>query len=104
MHKFFGGSPGAVIARLAVISFVVGVILSFLGVSPFDIVDGLAHLARRIYNLGFDAFDWIFRYLLLGGAIVVPIWVIYRIWTLLTNPRGRPETKDNRDTKPGRVP
>jgi Domain of unknown function (DUF6460) len=74
--RFFGGSPTRVLVQLVVVSFVVGVILSALGVSPFDIVAGLRRLAMRIYDLGFDTVVWGFRYFLLGAVIVFPIWLI----------------------------
>jgi hypothetical protein len=77
--RFFGGSPLAVLARLVVISFVVGIILSALGVSPFDIIDGLRDLFWRIYSLGFESIEWIVRYFLLGAVIVFPIWLIMRL-------------------------
>jgi hypothetical protein len=78
--RFFGGSPLAVLLRLVVISFVVGVILSALGVSPFDIFDGLRDLVWRIYMYGFDSIEWIVRYFLLGAVIVFPIWLIIRLF------------------------
>ena len=78
--RFFGGSPLAVLLRLVVISFVVGVILSALGVSPFDIVDGLRDLVWRIYMYGFDSIEWIVRYFLLGAVIVFPIWLVIRLF------------------------
>lgn len=87
MSSFFGGPPGAVMIKLIVISFVVGVLLSFLGVSPYDIVNGITRLVERIYNLGFGAFEWIIRYFLLGAVIVVPIWLIVRLWKTLVAPR-----------------
>lgn len=77
--RFFGGSPAAVLLRLVAISFVLGIILSALGVSPFDIINGLRNLARRIYELGFDSIEWIIRYFLLGAVIVFPVWLIVRI-------------------------
>ena len=77
--RFFGGSPAGVILRLVVISFVVGIVLNALGVSPFDIIDGLRDLAWRIYMLGFDSIEWIFRYFLLGAVVVVPVWLIMRV-------------------------
>jgi hypothetical protein len=80
--RFFGGSPAGVILRLVVISFVVGIVLNALGVSPFDIVNGLRDLFWRIYMLGFDSIEWIFRYFLLGAVIVVPIWLIVRLLKL----------------------
>ena len=77
--RFIGGSPGRVVVQLIVVSFIVGVILSALGVSPFDIVNGLQRLARRIYEMGFDSVEWIVRYFLLGAVVVVPIWLILRL-------------------------
>ncbi len=77
--RFFGGSPAGVLLRLVVISFVVGIVLNALGVSPFDIINGLRELAWRVYMLGFDSIEWIVRYFLLGAVIVFPIWLIVRL-------------------------
>jgi RsiW-degrading membrane proteinase PrsW (M82 family) len=77
--RFFGGSPGAVLLRLVAISFVIGVILSALGVSPFDIVNGLRDLFMRIYSLGWESIEWLVRYFLLGAVIVFPVWLIVRL-------------------------
>lgn len=77
--RFLGGSPGRVVFQLIAMSFVVGIILSVLGVSPYDILNGLERLAMRIYNMGFDTVEWVFRYFLLGAVIVVPIWLIMRL-------------------------
>lgn len=77
--RFFGGSPAAVLMRLIAVSFVLGVILSALGVSPFDIINGLRNLFQRIYELGWESIDWIFRYFLLGAVIVFPVWLIVRL-------------------------
>jgi len=82
LTRFFGGSPGRVLVQLAVMSFVLGVVLSALGLSPFDIVDSFRRLAERIYNMGFDAVRWGFRYFLLGAVIVVPVWLVMRLLRL----------------------
>ena len=68
------------------VSILVGVILSVLGLDPFDILHSLERLARSIWNMGFDAFRWLWRYFLLGAVIVIPIWLIMR---LVNAPRGR---------------
>lgn len=78
MEQLFGGNPAMVILRLVIISIIVGVILAALGLDAFDIVSSLQSLIQRIYDLGFRAFDKVFAYLLLGGAVVVPIWLIGR--------------------------
>ncbi len=85
-NRFFGGSPLAVLARLILVSILVGVILSALGLDPFDIIRSIDRLARSIWNMGFDALVWLWRYLLLGAVIVVPIWLILR---LINAPRGK---------------
>jgi hypothetical protein len=36
--------------------------------------------------MGFDAFRWLWRYLLLGAVIVVPVWIVLR---LINAPRGK---------------
>ncbi|MBB5753385.1 DUF6460 domain-containing protein [Prosthecomicrobium pneumaticum] len=86
LDRFLGGSPIQVILRLIVISFVVGVILAWLGVSPHDIFGGLERFVRRIWAMGFDAFDEIWRYFALGAVVVIPIFVLVR---LLNIGRGR---------------
>ncbi len=85
MNSFFGGQPVAVLLRLAIISLLVGFILSVLGLSPFDIVDSFFRLIERIYDLGFEAFEWLFRYFLLGAVIVFPIWLVVRVWKSMSN-------------------
>lgn len=86
MTKVFGGSPLAVMARLVLVSILVGVVLAALGLDPFDIVRSVQRLIRSIWNMGFDAIRWIWRYFLLGAVIVIPIWIIMRI---VNAPRGR---------------
>jgi Domain of unknown function (DUF6460) len=79
LNRFLGGSPLRVLVQLIVLSFIVGIVLSALGVSPFDIVEGLKRLVERIYNAGFDVVVWGFRYFLLGAVIVIPVWIVMRI-------------------------
>lgn len=75
----FSRSPAATAAQLVLWSVVVGVILSALGITPYNIVDRIGLIIRNIYNLGFDALNWAVQYLLLGAIIVVPIWLISRV-------------------------
>jgi Domain of unknown function (DUF6460) len=86
MAKVFGGSPLAVLGRLILVSILVGVVLAALGLDPYDIVHSIERLIRSIWNLGWDAVRWVWRYFLLGAVIVIPIWIIMR---LLNAPRGK---------------
>jgi hypothetical protein len=78
-ETFLGGSVLGVIVRLALLSILVGVVLSALGITFDNFFYQINLLFRRIYDLGFDVFEWAFKYLLLGAMIVVPIWFIARL-------------------------
>jgi NADH:ubiquinone oxidoreductase subunit 5 (subunit L)/multisubunit Na+/H+ antiporter MnhA subunit len=86
VSRFFGGPPLAVIFRLVLLSILVGVILAVLGLDPLNIFRSIENLVRAVWNMGFDAVLSLWRYFLLGAAIVVPIWLILR---LIRTPKGR---------------
>lgn len=88
MEQFFGGNPALVTLRLAILSLIVGVVLAALGFSPYEIIDSIARLVERIYNLGFEAIEKAVRYFLLGAVIVFPIWLVVRLFRFT----GRTET------------
>ena len=87
LQKFLGGPPVAVAMRLVMLSLVVGVILSVIGLDPFNILESLGDFVRwvayrfdAIIALGVDAVHWIVRYVLLGAAVVIPIWLLARLF------------------------
>lgn len=84
MEQVFGGSPAAVLLRLVIISMIVGIILAALGLDAFDVYASIKTFAEKIYNLGFDAFEWVFRYFLLGAVLVFPIWGAVRLFKMVT--------------------
>src|SRR5499425_2756764 len=79
INRFFGGPPLSVIFRLILLSILIGVILEVLGLDPWNIIDSLRRLVLRVWDMGFDAVRWLWRYLLLGAAVVVPIWLVVRL-------------------------
>jgi hypothetical protein len=79
LARFFGGPPLSVIFRLVLLSILIGVILKVLGLDPFNIMRSIQDLLRAIWNMGFDAVLWLWRYFLLGAVIVIPIWLIMRL-------------------------
>ena len=84
--RFFGGPPLMVLFRLVLLSILVGVILKVFGLDPFNILRSIEELVRAIWNMGFDAVVWLWRYFLLGAVVVIPIWLIVR---LIRTPKGR---------------
>jgi Family of unknown function (DUF6460) len=79
ISRFLGGSPLSVLARLVLLSVLVGVVLSAVGLDPMNIVHSIEKLIRHIWNMGFDAVRWVWRYFLLGAVLVVPIWLLVRL-------------------------
>lgn len=79
MTRFLGGSPLSVLVRLVLLSVLVGVILSALGLDPWNIMRSIESLIRGLWNMGFDAVVWLWRYFLLGAVLVIPIWLVVRL-------------------------
>jgi len=79
VSRFLGGPPLAVLARLVLLSIVVGVILSAVGLDPWNILQSIQRLIRSVWDMGFDAIRWLWRYFLLGAVLVVPIWLLVRL-------------------------
>ncbi len=86
LTRFLGGSPLSVAFRLILLSILVGVVLAAIGFDPWNIIESIRLLFRRLWDLGFDAVSWLWRYFLLGAVIVVPVWLLSRIFT---SPRRR---------------
>ena len=81
MERFFGGSPAAIIVKLVIASIMIGVVLSFFGFNPANLSDAIIRLSDWISSLGLDAVKTVFRYLILGAIIVVPLWLLSRIFS-----------------------
>ena len=78
VSRFFGGPPLWVAVRLILLSLLVGVVLSAIGLDPLNIVYSLERLVRGIWEMGWDAIRWLWGYFLLGAVLVVPIWLVVR--------------------------
>ncbi len=92
-NTLLGGNPFGVVIRLVLISIVVGIILSALGITPRNLFYHLEILARRLYDLGFGVFENILGYLILGAVVVVPIWLVARVFGLLSGSKP-PDSRD----------
>ncbi|MFQ3458739.1 DUF6460 domain-containing protein [Bradyrhizobium sp. UFLA01-814] len=86
LYRFLGGSPLSVAFRLILLSILVGVVLAAIGLDPWNILYSIRRLFQSIWDFGFDAISWAWRYFLLGAVIVIPIWLLSRLFGA---PRGR---------------
>jgi hypothetical protein len=48
-------------------------------VDPWNIYDSARRFVVSVWEMGFDAVRWLWRYFLLGAVLVVPIWLVTRI-------------------------
>lgn len=79
--RFLGDSPVRVALKLIVVSFLVGLVMSTFGWSPWDVIDGVREFFVDIWRMGFSTVDRFVGYLLLGAAIVVPAFLILRLFS-----------------------
>ncbi len=79
MQRLLGGPPGAVLARLAFLSVLVGAFFAVFGLTPPDIFHALRDLFHDLFGFGFDALRTAGLYFLYGAMIVVPLFVLKRV-------------------------
>ena len=79
LTSFLGDSPLRVFLKLLVVSFLVGVVMSAFGWSPFDVLQWIEDTLTRIWHMGFATVDRFVGYLALGAAIVIPAFIILRL-------------------------
>ena len=77
--RFLGDTPGRTLVKLAVVSFVVGIIMSALNFTPWEVWEAIRDFAIQLYDLGFEAIWRIARYFVWGAIVVVPIFLALRI-------------------------
>jgi len=88
LNRFLGDSIGRTLIKLAVVSFIVGIVMSALNLSPRALFDGIIRFFQRIWNLGFEAIYGALEYFLLGAAVVIPVFLVIRLLSYRTTPRG----------------
>jgi ABC-type antimicrobial peptide transport system permease subunit len=81
--RVIGRSASGTILRLIVASIAVGAILAVFDISPIRFWQGIFDSVRGLIAAIGDSFGEIIvnltTYLLLGAAIVVPIWLVMRL-------------------------
>ena len=79
LTRFLGDTPLRTIVKLAVLSLIVGIIMSALNFTPIELWWALRDFARWLYDLGYEAFARIGIYFVWGAMVVVPIFLLMRI-------------------------
>jgi hypothetical protein len=86
-RQFFGDSVAGTLIRLVLLSVVVGIVFSALGITPLNLIDRLEQLVRNVLNMGLDTLNWAFKYFLLGAVIVFPVWFVVRLLRSRRDPK-----------------
>ena len=69
-----------VAVRLIVVSFVVGIVLETFGLDPATLFADALRSARQIVEFGLSDVRQIGRILLTGAMVVVPVWLVLRLF------------------------
>jgi Family of unknown function (DUF6460) len=79
LERFMGGSVLGTLLKLAVISIAVGLVLAWLNLTPWDVLDNLKRSFDHLFSRSFSILHDLFGYLLVGAVIVIPIWIVLRL-------------------------
>jgi Family of unknown function (DUF6460) len=85
LNRFLGDTPFRVFLKLVIISIIVGVVMRSFGWSALDVVQGIRTFIMRIWNMGFSAIEQFADYLILGAAIVIPAFLLLRLFAMRKN-------------------
>lgn len=64
------------IIKLVFLSLAVGLVLSYFGVTPTNFWNSMGEMAVGAWDSGVVFFGWAFKYILIGGAVVVPVYAL----------------------------
>lgn len=81
LRRFLGGSPLAVLLRLALVSLLVGVVMAWLDIDAVMLLAWIEQTVSHLWATGFDAVRQLGRYFLAGAALVVPVWLLARLFS-----------------------
>ena len=87
MAAFNKNSIVSTIIKIIVISLLVGWGLTVFDVTPQKLMANLGGTIQDIFEVLVSMFSWSVPYILLGAVVVVPIWVVMRLWAYIKERR-----------------
>jgi hypothetical protein len=79
LERFVGGSIVGTLVKLIVISIAVGLVLAWLNLTPWELIENLRRSLEHLFSRGFGMVRDLFSYFLVGAVIVVPVWIVIRL-------------------------
>lgn len=84
LARFLGDTPGRVALKLAVVSVAVGLVLAALDLDPERLVRmvwfNIVHFFDWLRYIGLDAVEAVIRWFFYGAVIVVPLFLVMRLF------------------------
>lgn len=81
LTRFLGGSPGSVLAKLIFLSLLVGAFMAFLNITPFRLIEGVFNWISSMLDLSLETVKQVGLWIVYGAIIVVPLWLISRLFS-----------------------
>jgi hypothetical protein len=81
VNGFLGDSPLRVLIKLLILSVAVGFLMSIFGLYPDDILFAVRDFFLDLWNTGFKTLGRLGDYLLLGAVIVIPVFILIRLFS-----------------------
>ena len=79
MNTFLGDTPLRVAVRLLILSLVVGWVLNWLNLTPFELFDWAVARVQSLIDLSVDGFGRFGSTIMLGAFVVVPVFLLSRL-------------------------
>ncbi|WP_375612268.1 MULTISPECIES: DUF6460 domain-containing protein [unclassified Bartonella] len=79
-HAFLGGKSRRVSLKLLILSFFIGIVMNFLGWTPQNLIQKIVDFFQSLWEAGFITLTNFFHITMTGAIVVVPIFLILRIF------------------------
>lgn len=76
------------IVKIAIASLLVGFALSFFGITPQSVLEGLGETVQDLFEVALSFLRWAMKYILIGAVVVIPIWLVFFLWRVARGRRG----------------
>ena len=80
--------PTSTVIKLVIASLLVGLALSILSIDPQALLAGLGDTALAVFEFAVRIVEWSAKYIVIGAAVVIPIWLVMVGWRYLRRRTG----------------
>jgi hypothetical protein len=81
VESVLGDTLARTVLKLVVVSLLVGFVMHQLGIDPWGLIYSAKRFIVDLWYNGFAALGAIGDYIILGGAIVLPVFVLIRLFS-----------------------